>query len=307
MRRISTDTLRIGAIRRVDLSARDVLAIAAGNAKVSRDSLKPMPRQLARREVVPLHGIQRIDQLSTRSHKSHSATALPTLVRIVERGRRHAAPSGAHVETRGPAESAQRQGNTECPGTSVEEGKIEAVQVVVFDHVRIGDAHALQELAIETRLRRITRAACLEYFGLAGVIPDRDHEYSIAPRIETRRFQIELQTVQLVELKPLEIGATRRDEILLFGREREHGPRLRSLQLVELADGLPPSLGGPAQNRRHQRATVRGAHEMPQRARAVQLPVLKTWRGARRQIVEMRKEEPRSKALLLTDQRPGLR
>ena len=62
-----------------------MLAIRAGDAEVPRDRLEPVARQIARREVVAQHGVQRVDQLAAGRDEAYAPAA------VARRGRRLAA------------------------------------------------------------------------------------------------------------------------------------------------------------------------------------------------------------------------
>ena len=121
----------------VDLIAGDVLAIRPREAEVPRDRLEAVPGQLARREVVAQHGVERVDQLAARARRSARGGRSSVAAR-------HAAPRGALAQPRRP-DAAERERHAEPARAAIEERQIEAVQVVVLDHVGIGRLHARDE------------------------------------------------------------------------------------------------------------------------------------------------------------------
>ena len=81
----------------------------------------------------------------------------------------------------------------------MEKGKIEAVQIVILDDVRISSAYSFREGANELRFGGVAASGCLEHFRRAGGITDGDHEDLVDLRVEPRRLEVELQPAQLVE------------------------------------------------------------------------------------------------------------
>ena len=82
---------------------------------------------------------------------------------------------------------------------SIQERQIEAVQVVVLDHVRIGGPDARDQPRQERGLGGVTLAGRLEHVGHARGVADRDHEDAIPLGIEPGRLEIDLHPVELVE------------------------------------------------------------------------------------------------------------
>ena len=248
-----------------------------------RDRLEPVARQVARREVVAEHGVERVDQLAPGRDQPHAAAG-------VARADRHAA-AGPALAQPGPADPAERERHAEQPRAPIEERQIEAVQVVVLDHVRIGRA----DLRDQTRDQRGLVIALEHLDGPIGV-PHGDQEDPIALRIEAGGLQIELHPAQLVERQVPEVGAPRRDQVLLLGRQHQH--RVVA-EVAQVGDGVaePPARG--AEDRARQRRHVVGAHEVAQRSRAGELP-----RGQLAwQVVEPVEQHPRPEPHVVADQR----
>ena len=198
------------------------------------DDLESVTGQLARRDVVAAHRVHGVDQLAPRRDESHTAT-------LIGASGQHAAPRRTLAKSR-HVEAAERQRDAKDARAPIEEGEVEAVQVVVLDRVGVIGADSLDEPAHEVGLGGIGRPGGLEDLGVAGVIANRDHEDAIARGIETRGLQIELEAPQLVERKVAEVRAPRHDEILLLRREREHAV---ALELTEMGDALTQPLGRP--------------------------------------------------------------
>src|SRR4051812_2165304 len=105
---------------------------------------------------------------------------------------------------------------------AVEKGEIEAVQVVILDDVRIGRLHHLRKTPNELGLRGGRVVARLEHLRRARRFAHGDHEDAVASRIESCGLEIELHAAQRSEWQISEVRASRRDEVLLLGREGEN-------------------------------------------------------------------------------------
>jgi len=64
--RVAADTPGVAAIHLVDARADDELPLRRRETEVTRDGLEAMARKIPRREIVPAHGVHRVDQLATR-------------------------------------------------------------------------------------------------------------------------------------------------------------------------------------------------------------------------------------------------
>src|SRR5258706_473334 len=104
----------------------------------------------------------------------------------------------------------------------VEKGKVESVEVVILDDVGVGALDAVNEAANEIRLRRVALAVRFEHFGGSVVVPNGNHEHSIALREESGRLQIELESMQLIEREIAKIRPAGCNEVLLLRRQLEH-------------------------------------------------------------------------------------
>ncbi len=144
-----------------------------------------------------------------------------------------------------------------------EERQVEAVQVVVLDHVGIGVADRARRAARSGRPppRRLSPAASSTVVRPAG---SRTAIMKIRSRvgIEPGGLEIELQAVQLVEREVAEVGATRRDEVLLLGRQHQ---RRRRAKVAQVTDTPPrPTRRGREHGRRQRLARI-SAHQVAQR------------------------------------------
>ena len=141
------------------------------------------------------------------------------------------AAAGGALAQSGRSGAAERKRHAEAAGAAVEEGQVEAVEVVVLDDVGIGGLDAGDEAADQVGFGGIAVAAGFEDFGRAGRVADGDEEDAVAVGIEAGGLEVELQAVQMVEGEVAEVVAAGGDEVLLFGREGEDG------LLAELAQG----------------------------------------------------------------------
>jgi hypothetical protein len=176
------------------------------------------------------------------------------------------------------------------------------VEVVVLDDVGVAGAHVGGQPREEVRLVRRCVAARLERDGRARGIADGDEEDAVAPRVEPRCLEVELQPPERVELELAEAGAPGRDEVLLLEREDE---RLARLELAQVRDGPPQAAAGAVEHDPREGAQVVGADEEPERARARELAPREApprrARGAQgaaevREILERGEEQPRPEA-----------
>ena len=85
------------------------------------------------------------------------------------------------------------------PGAALEKGQIEAVQVVILDHVGIGLANDGHQLADERRFARVVRRRRFEQPRLARRETHGHEKDAIACRIEAGRLEVELQAAKTVE------------------------------------------------------------------------------------------------------------
>ena len=123
------------------------------------------------------------------------------------------------------------EGHAEAAGAGVEEGEVEAVEVVVLDDVGVGGLNARDEAADEVGFGGRVVAGGFEDFGCAGGVADGDEEDAVAVGIEAGGFEVELEAAEVVEGEVAKVVAAGGDEVLFFGREGEDG------LLAELAQG----------------------------------------------------------------------
>jgi hypothetical protein len=185
------------------------------------------------------------------------------------------------------------------------------VEIVVLDDVWIRDADSFHQPADQIPFPGVASIGRFENFRFAGVVADRDHEDAVAPRVESRGLQIELQPAQLVEGKVAEVGPTSRDEVLLFRWQREH---TGVFELANVAHALAQSLGGTEEDGGCEDTAVIATHEVSQGAWAVELAIAKGCPGAVigpepgsevAQVVETVEQKPGSEALLLAHEHTG--
>ena len=138
-----------------------------------------------------------------------------------------------------------------------------------------------------------------------------DEEDAIPAGIEPRGLEVELQPTHRVERQIAKVGAAGGDEVLLLGRQRQHRRLAELAQMRQRAAEAPRCA---AENGGHQRASGVGAHEEPQRSRAVQLaegdagPALAFGGEVASevdQIVEAVEQDPGTKAVVLSHERAG--
>src|SRR5262249_49175148 len=146
-------------VGRVDLGARNELALGTGDAEVARDRLETVPGEIARRLIVASYRVEGVDQLAAGGDEAHAS-----LLVVVSR---KAAPRPASTQS-GSADAAEVERDAKTLGASLEKGKVEAVEVVVLDDVRVGVADHGDELADQRRLAGVVRCRRLEQPRLAG-------------------------------------------------------------------------------------------------------------------------------------------
>src|SRR5262249_44153394 len=119
---IAAHAFRVGAEHLVDLRTPDALAGGPGQAEGARRPLPAVAGQLAGREVVPAHGVERVDQLATRDRVARPAHRIVAVT--VELG----AARGRALPQAGRTGAAERERNPERARAAGEERQIEAVQ-----------------------------------------------------------------------------------------------------------------------------------------------------------------------------------
>src|SRR5581483_4482750 len=157
---------------------------------MSRDRFEPVTRQLASRDVVAAHGVERVDQLTTGNDEALAALGISLVHR--------SAPCGAAAQA-GGTDAADGQRNAKSLRAPVQEWEVESVQVVILDHVRIDHANHVDQPANEVGLAGVGVVSRLENARTAVRLANRDHEDAVPARIEPRGFQIELKPLDLIE------------------------------------------------------------------------------------------------------------
>jgi hypothetical protein len=119
----------------------------------------------------------------------------------------------------GPAEC---QRHSEAAPTAVQEREVEAVQVVVFDDVRVGRRDPGHQAADQVGFGGIALTAGLQDFGNARRVADRRHEDAIVLRVQPGGLQIELQAMEVIEGEISEVRPSGGHQVLFLGRQREN-------------------------------------------------------------------------------------
>jgi hypothetical protein len=175
---------------------------------VARDGLEAVAGQVARREVVAQDRVDRVDELAARRQVALLAPAAP----------------GRRATHRGPgpqprlAGAPERQRHAQALGARHQERQVEAVQVVVLDHVGIVRGDPRHHPAQQGRLRAVIVARRLEQLHLTGGRTHRNQEDAIDRRIEPGGLEVQLEAAQVVEGEVAEVRASGRHQVLLVGR-----------------------------------------------------------------------------------------
>ena len=259
------DAIGIGLVDGVDEVTRDVFAVRFGNAQVACHFFESMAGQVAGGEVVTEHGVQGIDQLSAGHDEANAAAAGPL-----------AEPGGT--------DASEREGDAEEAGAMVEEGEVEALQVVIFDDVGVGGLDFRDEPADQ-----IGFVGAFEELGVAVGVSDGDEEDAAIFRREAGSFEVELEAPEMVEGELAEVGASGGDEVLFFGGEGED--RLLA-QFAEMAHATSTADGGG------EGRAVLGGEKVAEGTGAVELSIVQGW-----QVVNTVEEEPGPEASFFSDQR----
>ena len=228
-----------------------------------------------------------------------------------------AAPRGALAQPRRP-DPAERQRHAEPARATVEKRQVEAVQVVVLDHVRISGPDRRHQPADHHGFGGVALAVRFEDLDRARRVTQRDHEDPIALGVEPCRFEIDLHPPQVIEREIAEVGPARRHQVLLLGSQREH---TGLAQLTEGIDLAPESARGPAEHRGLERPQVVRAHQIAERAGAAQGAIgddiARAGRAGRlplvgaepltemAEVVEPIEQEPRPEPHVLADEPAG--
>jgi hypothetical protein len=274
---VPPDALRIAAVLGVDAVARDVHAIARGDAKVTRNGLQPAPGQVAGREPIPHDGVHGVDQLASR----RDVTDAPSRILLV------GDPAARRTLPQAPPDASERQRHAEAPGTPRQERQVEAMEVVVLDDVGIRGRDPAHEGADQPRFGGVAVALRLEDVDHPGWIAHRDHEDAIGSRVQTGGLEVELQAVKSLERKVAEVRAPGRDQVLLLGRQHEH---------ALLAEVFQPA----------QAPSVFGVHHEAERTGALERAIA-VMAGGRTERVERVEQDPRCEPDVLAHEQAGRR
>jgi len=88
----------------------------------------------------------------------------------------------------------------------LEERKVEAVQVVLLDHVGVGVGDRQGEAPDQVRLRGPALAAGLDRPHAPVGVAHGDEEDPVAGRVEPRRLEVELHPLQPIEREVAEVA-----------------------------------------------------------------------------------------------------
>jgi hypothetical protein len=179
---------------------------------------------------------------------------------------------------------------------------------VVLDHVGIGRFNREHQPPDELGL--VCGQGSLEQRRLPVGVAQRDQEDPIPIRVEPRRLQVERQPPQVVEAELAEVGAPRRDQVLLFGRQTE---QLIAWQIAQAAQRRCAPPRRSLEHRRGQRARALRADEKTQLPAALELAIADRVAGVARrfglqacpevlQVSERRQQQPGPIADLLPHQ-----
>src|SRR5688500_15952897 len=102
-----------------------------------------------------------------------------------------------------------------------QERQVEAVQIVIFDHVGVERGDPFEEAPDERRFVFGAIARSFEAFRVAVRAAQGDEEDSIDAGIESCRLEIELGAPQIVEGESVKVGAPALDQILRFRWKHE--------------------------------------------------------------------------------------
>src|SRR6185369_3990043 len=105
------------------------------------------------------------------------------------------------------AVASQEQGDSQSPRTLHQKRQIEAVQIVIFDHVRIELADPRTQLLQELCFGVVAFARSLQRLLFAVRAAESNQKNPRMLRVQTGRFQIELQTMQRIERQLFEVRA----------------------------------------------------------------------------------------------------
>ena len=196
-----------------------------------RDGLEPVTRQLARREVVAQHGVERVDQLAARRDEAHAPPRVGVARPMPRRAARCRSPGGPMR----PSAS----GTPSLRARAVEERQVEAMQVVVLDHVRIGRLHRRDQPADQVGLGGVALAARPRALRVAPA-GSRTAIMKMRSRagVEPGGLEIELQAAQLVEREVAEVRRARSRRGTAPRGQRED---VLLAELAQVRDGRPRS------------------------------------------------------------------
>ena len=180
-------------------------------------ALRPWPGQLARREVVAAHGVERVDQLAARARRSArgasdrpsaSPHAAPRAARCAARAARRARARAARRASARAGRGRAGRSRAGCGSRSRPGSAARTRATSAADQLRLG------RVAVVRRLEHLGRAR-RDRASTTRKIRSRSASSPVVSRSNWRRCSS-------IERQIAEVGAPGRDEVLLLGRQREH-------------------------------------------------------------------------------------
>jgi hypothetical protein len=209
---VAAHAFRIFGEHLMHARAGNVLALRRGQAQVPGHRFEPMTGQVARSKVVPAHSVQRVDQFPPgyRVARAAHGVGAPALCERGTASRRPLLQTGLVV-------APEPERNAQASRSFGQERQIEAVQIVILNHIRIERLNACTQSLQELGLRIVVIASAdFNRFRVALRVTHGDQEHARRFRVQASGFEIELQPAHGVEWQAFEIGAAARDQVLLF-------------------------------------------------------------------------------------------
>ena len=197
---------------------------------MARHRFEPVTGEIARREVVSQHRVQRVDQFTPRDNESDATARVGATD--------HSTPSPSLQESRGTGPP-ERERYPESARAYVEKGEVEAVQVVILDDVRIYLRDPCHETGDEVGFRCVVVASNFDDLGCTCRVAHRDHENAMLLGVEPGGLEIELHAVELIEGEIAKVRSPRCHQVLLL--RRKHQCALLS-QFAQVADSSTESV-----------------------------------------------------------------
>ncbi len=265
--------LRVAQPGRVNARAFDVFTVRRGQPEVARHCFEAVARQIAGGEVVPAHGVECVDQLAADHGVARGTLTLGGIPVVAFATPRPVAARRRAALQPGRTSAAERQRHLQRLSAPGQKWKVEAMQVVVLDHVGIHAADQCDQAADQVRFgdRPVqTALGAVEDAREAATVTHGHQKDLVVRRVESRRLQIELQAVHVRVGQAAKVGPARSDEILLFGGKLQ---RAILAQLPQACDGMTQARGGAREHRALELPPIGGADTIAQVAGATQLTI----------------------------------